>query len=173
MRPRTIEGSQDGRGRRVAVVASRFNDLIGRRLLKGALEALARRGVRERDVAVAWVPGAWEIPVVASRFAASGKWDGVVALGTIIRGETTHHEHIGREVAAGLARVTDSTGVPVSFGVLTTDSLEQALERCGARESNKGCEAALHLLETLSVLEWIKGNHRGAETQRGRRKRKG
>jgi len=156
MKPRMIEGDPEGRGVRVAVVASRFNDLIGKRLLSGALEVLEKKGVAGQDVQVAWVPGAWEVPVVARRFAGSGRFDGVIALGVVIRGETTHHEHIGREVAARLSRVTEETGIPVAFGILTTGNLEQALARCGARENNKGCEAALHLLETISVLKQIK-----------------
>jgi 6,7-dimethyl-8-ribityllumazine synthase len=152
---RVLEGVPDGKGLRIALVASRFNDLIGQRLLEGALEALTRKGVRPGDITCAWVPGAWEIPVVAERFARTRRFDGVIALGTVIRGETTHHEHIGRETAAALREVTEETGVPVAFGVLTTETLEQALERCGARRNNKGCEAALHLLETISVLRRI------------------
>ncbi len=153
---RVIEGRVEGRGWRIAIVASRFNDLIGRRLVDGALEALARCGVRPRDITCAWVPGAWELPVVAGRFAKTGRFDGILALGTVIRGETTHHEHIGRETASALRAVTQETHVPVAFGVLTTENLEQALARCGASRNNKGCEAALHLLETLSVLGQIK-----------------
>lgn len=153
---RVIEGRPEGRGLRIAVVASRFNDLIGRRLMEGALEALNRCGVKPRDLTCAWVPGAWELPVVAARLAGTRRFDGIVALGVVIRGATTHHEHIGRETAAALRRVTENTGVPVAFGVLTTEKLEQALERCGERKNNKGCEAALHLLETISVLRQIK-----------------
>lgn len=139
----------------MAVVVSRFNDLIGRRLLKGALATLAARGVAEKDVEVAWVPGAWEIPVVAARLAGTGRIQGLIALGAVIRGETTHHEHIASEVAAALRRLTEKTGLPVSFGVLTTDNLDQALARAGEQTDNKGAEAALHLLETLSVLKQI------------------
>lgn len=153
---RVIEGTLDGKGLRVAIVASRFNDLIGRRLYQGAVEALTKKGVKPADISAAWVPGAWELPVVADRFVRTGKFDGVIALGVVIRGETTHHEHIGREVAAALREVTEDSGVPVAFGVLTTEDLEQALARCGADRNNKGCEAALHLLETISVLRQIK-----------------
>lgn len=152
MAPKVIEGKPEGSLVRVAVVVSRFNDLIGQRLLKGALETLAARGVKESGVEVAWVPGAWEIPVVAAKMATTGKFQGVIALGAVIRGETTHHEHIGTEVATALRSLTERTGIPVAFGVLTTEDLDQALARAGERNDNKGAEAALHLLETLSVL---------------------
>ena len=153
---KTYEGKPEGSKRRVAVVVSRFNDLIGQRLLKGALETLAARGFAENDVEVAWVPGAWEIPVVADKMVKTGRFQGVIALGAVIRGETTHHEHIATEVGAGLRRLTEKTGLPVAFGVLTTETLDQALARAGEKTDNKGAEAALHLLETLSVLEQIK-----------------
>ncbi|HVZ81295.1 MAG TPA: 6,7-dimethyl-8-ribityllumazine synthase [bacterium] len=149
---KVIEGKPEGKGARIAVVVSRFNDLIGQRLLKGALETLKARGVAEGDIEVAWVPGAWEIPVVAARMAAQGKFNGVIALGAIVRGETTHHEHIGSEVSAALRGLTERYGLPVAFGVLTTEDLDQALARAGEHSDNKGAEAALHLLETLSVL---------------------
>jgi 6,7-dimethyl-8-ribityllumazine synthase len=155
MNVKTHEGKPEGKGRRVAVVVSRFNDLVGQRLLKGALETLSFKGVAEKDVEVAWVPGAWELPAAAAKFAKDGKFDGVVALGCIIRGETTHHEHIASEVAAGLGRIVSGTGIPVAFGVLTTDDLEQALARAGERENNKGAEAVLHLLETIAVIKKI------------------
>lgn len=156
MNPKTHEGKPNGKGRRVAVVISRFNDLIGQRLLSGALATLELKSVAEKDIEVAWVPGAWEIPVVAGKMAKSGKFDGIIALGAIIRGETSHHEQLATEIAAGFGRVTSQTGIPVSFGVLTTENLDQALARAGERENNKGAEAALHLLETLDVLDKIK-----------------
>jgi 6,7-dimethyl-8-ribityllumazine synthase len=155
MTVKTHEGKPDGARYRVAVIVSRFNDLIGQRLLKGALETLALKGVAEKNVEVAWVPGAWEIPVVARKMAKTGKFQGLIALGAVIRGETSHHEHIGTEVAAGLRQVTQETGHPVAFGVLTTENLDQALARAGEKSDNKGAEAALHLLETLSVLDQI------------------
>jgi len=156
MAPKVIEGKTDGSSYRVAVVVSRFNDLIGRRILKGALETLLAKGVIEKNIEVAWVPGAWEIPVAARKMLKTGKFQGVIALGAVIRGETTHHLHIGTEVAAGLRRITEETGHPVAFGVLTTETLEQALARAGEKDNNKGSEAALALLEILSVLEQIK-----------------
>lgn len=155
MAPKVIEGKSEGSSYRVAVVVSRFNDMIGRRILKGALETLLAKGVAEKNIEVAWVPGAWEIPVVARKMIKTGKFQGVIALGAVIRGETTHHIHIGTEVAAGLRRLTEETGCPAAFGVLTTETLEQALARAGETGSNKGAEAALALLETLSVLEQI------------------
>jgi len=156
MAPKVIEGKTDGSSYRVAVVVSRFNDLIGRRILKGALETLLAKGMPEKNIEVAWVPGAWEIPVAARKMLKTGKFQGVIALGAVIRGETTHHLHIGTEVAAGLRRITEETGHPVAFGVLTTETLEQALARAGEKDNNKGSEAALALLEILSVLEQIK-----------------
>lgn len=155
MAAKTYEGKTEGARYRVAIVVSRFNDLIGQRLLKGALETLLLKGVSEKNVEVAWVPGAWEIPVVARKMAKTGKFQGLIALGAVIRGETSHHEHIGTEVAAGLRMITQETGHPVAFGVLTTENLDQALARAGEKEDNKGAEAALHLLETLSVLDQI------------------
>ena len=155
MAAKILEGKPEGAKMRVAIVVSRFNDLIGKRLLAGAIETLKARGVTEANIEVAWVPGAWEIPVVARKMAKSGRFQGILSLGAIIRGETTHHEHIGTEVAAGLRKITDETGIPVAFGVLTTEDLDQALARAGEKSDNTGAEAALHLLETLSVLEQI------------------
>ncbi len=155
MAVKIFEGKPEGARYRIAVVASRFNDLIGQRLLKGALETLSSRGVAEKNIEVAWVPGAWEIPVVARKMLKTGKFQGVIALGAVIRGETSHHEHIGTEVAAGLRGITEETGHPVAFGVLTTETVDQALARAGEKSDNKGAEAALHLLETLSVLDQI------------------
>jgi len=156
MAAKIYEGKPEGSQWRIAVVVSRFNDLIGRRLLKGALETLAARGVAEENIEVAWVPGAWEIPVAASKMAKTGRFQGVIALGAVIRGETSHHEHIGAEVAAGLRGLSEKLALPVSFGVLTTENLDQALARAGEKSDNKGAEAALHLLETLSVLDQIR-----------------
>jgi 6,7-dimethyl-8-ribityllumazine synthase len=156
MTPIVFEGQPDGANTRVGIVVSRFNDLIGQRLLKGALETLEFKGTSDKDVEVAWVPGAWEIPVTARRMVKTGRFEGLIVLGAIIRGETTHHEVIGREIAGSLMRLTDETGVPVSLGILTTENLDQALARAGEKNDNKGVEAALHLLETLSVLRRIK-----------------
>jgi 6,7-dimethyl-8-ribityllumazine synthase len=151
-----IQGTPQGSGKRVAIVVSRFNDLIGRRLLQGALETLHARGVLEENIETAWVPGAWELGVVAAKWARTGRFNGLIALGAIIRGETTHHEVLGREIAASLGSLSLETGIPVAFGVLTTENLDQALARAGEMTDNKGAEAALHLLETMSVLDQIK-----------------
>jgi 6,7-dimethyl-8-ribityllumazine synthase len=155
MTSKVYEGKSEGAKYRVAIVVSRFNDIIGQRLLKGAVETLVSCGVAEKNIETAWVPGAWEIPVVARKLIKTGRFQGVITLGAIIRGETTHHEHIASEVAAGLRVLTEESGVPVSFGVLTTESLDQAMARAGEKNDNKGAEAAFHLLETLSVLDQI------------------
>lgn len=151
-----IRGEMKGAGRRVAVVASRFNKEIVERLVEGAEKSLAQRGVPESDRIVVWVPGAWEIPPVVRGLAKSGRWDGFVTLGAIIQGETTHHEHLGREVAASLMRFTEETGLPAAFGVLTCDTEEKAFARAGGDVGHKGVECVEALLETLDVLEKIK-----------------
>ena len=147
----TFEGQMTAGGR-FAVVCSRFNDLIVDRLLHGATDALTRHGVPTEQIDVAWVPGAWELPVVAQRFARSGNYDAVICLGAVIRGSTAHFEHVAGQCAAGFQRIALETGVPVAFGVLTTDSIEQAIERAGTKAGNKGAEAALAALETADLL---------------------
>jgi len=156
MAVKIIEGKPEGAKHKIAIVVSRFNDLIGQRLLQGALLTLASHGVSEEHIEVAWVPGAWEIPVAAAKFAKSERFAGVVILGAVIQGETSHHEYIANEVAASLGRLTSETGIPVAFGLLTTATLDQALARAGETSDNKGAEAVLHLLETLTVLHQIR-----------------
>jgi 6,7-dimethyl-8-ribityllumazine synthase len=156
MAVKIIEGKPEGAKHKIAIVVSRFNDLIGQRLLQGALLTLASHGVPEEHIEVAWVPGAWEIPVAAAKFAKSERFAGVVILGAVIQGETSHHEYIANEVAASLGRLTSETGIPVAFGLLTTATLDQALARAGETSDNKGAEAVLHLLETLTVLHQIR-----------------
>ncbi len=151
----TFQGGVDGRGRRVAVVVSRFNRLVTDPLLAGAREELARHGVAETDVDVAWVPGSFELPLAAQRLAQSGRYAGVIAVGAVVRGATAHFEHVAGQAAAGLAAVARDTGVPVAFGVLTTDTMEQALDRAGGKAGNKGAEAALTVLEMAALLESI------------------
>jgi len=146
------EGSLVGDGVRVAVVASRFNDLITRRLLDGALDALRRSGVADDDVALAWVPGAVEIPLAAARLASSGRFDAVITLGAVIRGATSHYDHVCSIVASGVADASARTGVPVVFGVLTTDTIEQALERAGTKAGNKGADAAHAAIEMANLM---------------------
>ncbi len=149
--PRTYEGQLDASGVRFALVVSRFNDLLTARLAEGALDCLVRHGAREEDVVVVKVPGAWELAFAAAKLAGSGKVDAVVALGVLIRGATPHFDYIAAETAKGLAQVGLSSGLPVSFGVLTTDSLEQALERAGSKAGNKGWQAAQAAIEMVQL----------------------
>ena len=149
------EGSIDGRGRHVAIAASRFNRLVTDPLVAGAVEELRRHGVEDADVDLAWVPGAFELPLAAERLAASGRYAAVVAIGAVVRGATPHFDHVAGQAAAGLAAVTRTTGVPVAFGVLTCDTMEQAFDRAGGKAGNKGAEAALCALEMAGLLEAI------------------
>ena len=151
----TYEGRLRGDGLRVAVVASRFNGLVTERLVTGARDALVRHGVDSGSITDAWVPGALELPLVAQRFAASGDHDAVVCIGVVIRGSTDHYTHVATQCAAGLARVQLDTGVPVVFGVLTTETLDQALERAGAKLGNKGFEAATTAIEMADLLRQL------------------
>jgi 6,7-dimethyl-8-ribityllumazine synthase len=146
------EGSYEGKGQRVAVVVSRFNETICKRLLGGALDGLRRNGVSDDAVSVAWVPGAFELPVVAKRFAASGEVDAVVCLGAVIRGETPHFEYVAGGAASGIENAAVESGIPVIFGVLTTDTAEQAHDRSGGKAGNKGFEAALAAIEMGNLL---------------------
>jgi 6,7-dimethyl-8-ribityllumazine synthase len=148
----TIEGMLTGRGRRFAVVISRFNEFVGGKLLDGALDALLRHEVAPLDVTVAWCPGAFEIPLVAKRIACRGEVDAVICLGAVIRGATPHFDYVAGEVAKGIAAVGLETGVPVIFGVLTTDTIEQAVERAGTKAGNKGFDAAMTAIETANLL---------------------
>ena len=155
--PRTLEGSLDAAGARFGLVVSRFNDLLTGRLLEGAIDCLIRHGARDEDITVVKVPGAWELPFVAERLAASGKHDAVVALGVLIRGATPHFDYIAAEAAKGLAQAAMATGVPVAFGVLTTDTLEQAIERAGSKAGNKGWQAAQAAIEMVQLYRSLKG----------------
>ncbi|HZM17065.1 MAG TPA: 6,7-dimethyl-8-ribityllumazine synthase [Candidatus Krumholzibacteria bacterium] len=154
--PRTYEGALDARGLRVALVLGRFNEIIGERLLAGALDCLRRHGAAEDDLHVVRVPGAFELPLAAKTLASSGQYDAVVCLGAVIRGQTPHFDLVAGEAARGVARAAFDTGVPVSFGVLTTDTLEQAVERAGAKSGNKGWDAALAAIEMVHVLRSLK-----------------
>jgi 6,7-dimethyl-8-ribityllumazine synthase len=149
--PRTYEGMLDAKGFRFALVVSRFNDLLTGRLTEGALDCLARHGARDEDITVVKVPGSWELPLVAGRLAVSGKADAVIGLGVLIRGATPHFDYIAAETTKGLASVALSSGIPVSFGVLTCDSLEQALERSGSKAGNKGWQAAQAAIEMVQL----------------------
>ena len=148
-------GALRGDGVRVAIACGRFNDLITERLLAGARDGLLRHGVDEASITEAWVPGAFELPLAASRLASSGEYDAVICLGAVIRGATGHYEHVAGQCAAGIARVALDTGVPVVFGVLTTDTIEQALERAGTKAGNKGYESAETALEMVDLLRQL------------------
>lgn len=148
----TWEGSLVGDGLRVAITAGRFNDLVTHRLLDGAVDVLRRSGVADDDVAVAWAPGAVEIPLVATRLARSGRFDAVITLGAVIRGATSHYDHVCAVVSSGVASAAADTGVPVVFGVLTTDTIEQALERAGTKAGNKGGDAARTAIEMANLM---------------------
>ena len=147
----TYEGTFDGRGARVAVLASRFNETVGRRLVDGALDCLRRHGVAESDITMVWVPGAFELPAAAQRLAASGEVDALVCVGAVIRGETAHFDYVAGHAANGIGEVALRTGLPIGFGVLTTENSEQALERAGGKAGNKGFEAALAALEMMNL----------------------
>jgi len=149
-----------GRGLRIAVVASRFNERITGRLLGGAFSALEAAGVRAADLAVAFVPGAFELPFTARRLAASGRYDAVVCLGAVVRGGTPHFDYVAGEAARGIARASEETGVPVLFGVLTTDNARQALDRSGGRLGNKGADAARAAVEMAHVARELRGRRR-------------
>lgn len=154
---RVIEGSLDGAGLRIAVLLSRFNERVGKRLLEGALRTLERRGVRPGDVLVVKVPGAFELPAVARRLAGSGRHDAVVCLGAVVRGETPHFGYVAGEASRGIARTSYETGVPVLFGVLTADTVEQALDRAGGKHGNKGAEAAEGAIEMARLVRALPG----------------
>ena len=138
---------------KIGIVASRFNEFIVSKLIGGADDALRRHNVKDENVDLAWVPGAFEIPLVASKMAQSGKYDAVICLGAVIRGFTDHYEYVANEVTKGIAAVSLKTGVPVMFGVLTCDNLEQAIERAGSKVGNKGFEAAVSAIETINVIK--------------------
>lgn len=149
---RQLNGQLSATGLKIAIVVSRFNDFITRRLLEGAEDALLRHGADPETITAVWVPGAVEIPLVAKRLAASGDYDAVICLGAVIRGATSHYDHVCSMVAGGIAAAALETGVPVIFGVLTTDTIEQAIERSGTKAGNKGFEAAVSAIEMANLL---------------------
>jgi len=149
---KTIEGQLDAKGLKVAILASRFNDFIVDKLVGGAVDALTRHGASREDLTVVRIPGAFEMPLVAQKLAKSGKYDGLVCVGAVIRGATPHFDFVAGECAKGLAMVSLEHGIPLGFGVLTTDNLEQAIERSGSKAGNKGVDAAMAMLETARVL---------------------
>jgi 6,7-dimethyl-8-ribityllumazine synthase len=151
----TYEGNLLGTGLRVGIVIARWNDFIGGNLLAGALDALRRHGVAEDDIGVAWCPGSFEIPLIAKRMAASGRYDAVITLGAVIRGATSHYDIVAGGVASGIASAMNETGVPILFGVLTTDTIEQAIERAGTKAGNKGAECAVAAIEMANLLKQL------------------
>ena len=154
---KVYQGHLIGKGKKFAVVVSRFNEFVSSRLLAGALDAFERHGVAADAVEVYWVPGSFEIPVTAKRVAGSKKYNAVVCLGAVIRGGTPHFEYIASQVARGVAAVGQETGIPTIFGVITADTLEQAIERAGAKSGNKGADAALFAIEMANLFESIPG----------------
>ena len=151
-----IEGNLDGAGLRFAIVVARFNSFITERLLGGALDALTRHGVEASAIEIVKVPGSWEMPVVAAEIARQKKHDGLICLGAVIRGDTPHFDYVAGEAAKGLGQVSMQTGVPVAFGVLTTNTLEQAIDRAGAKSGNKGFDAAITAIEMANVMRRLR-----------------
>ena len=149
----TIEGDLDGKGIKVAIACGRFNDLITERLLKGAIDGLTRHGVADDDVTVVWAPGSFELPLVAQRLAGRDDVDAVIALGAVIRGATGHYDHVAGQCASGLQQAQLTSGKPVVFGVLTTETIEQAIERAGTKAGNKGYESAETAIEMVNLLK--------------------
>ena len=152
---KTIEGKLTAQGLKFGIVVSRFNEFINAKLLGGAMDALIRHGAADDDIEVVWVPGAYEIPLIAQKMANSKKYDAIICLGTVIRGSTTHYDYVCNEVAKGVAHVGLNTGVPTMFGVVTTENIEQAIERAGTKAGNKGFDAAVGAIEMANLLKEI------------------
>jgi 6,7-dimethyl-8-ribityllumazine synthase len=153
---KVIEGNLIAKGKKFCIVASRFNDFITKELICGCQDALTRHGVANEDLTIAWVPGAFEIPTVAQRLVKSKSYDAIICLGTVIRGSTPHFEYISSEVAKGVARVSLDSGMPVIFGIITADTIEQAIERAGTKDGNKGRDAAISAIEMVNLLDKVK-----------------
>jgi len=152
---RVIEGTLTAKGVKFGIVVSRFNDFINNRLLDGSLDALYRHGAEDKNISIIKVPGSFEIPLMAKKLADSGNYDAIICLGAVIRGATPHFEYISAEVTKGIAKVALDSGVPISFGILTTDNIEQAIERAGTKSGNKGWDAALSAIEMVNLLKVI------------------
>jgi 6,7-dimethyl-8-ribityllumazine synthase len=153
--PKFVEGKLNAEGLKVGIIVGRFNSFIGERLLEGALDALIRHGADDSQITVARVPGAFEIPLAAQKMALTGKYDALICLGAVIRGSTPHFDYVASEVSKGIAHVSLATGVPVAFGVLTVDTIEQAIERAGTKAGNKGFDAAMTVIETVNLFKEI------------------
>ncbi len=154
--PKELQPEMDGKGLRVAVVVARFNEFVTRRLLEGAVETLGRHGVSDEDIVLSWVPGSFELPVVAKTLGQTGQYDAVICLGAVIRGETDHYNMVAGQAAAGISAVGRETGVPTIFGVLTTENMEQAINRAGGKSGNLGSNAAAAAIETARLVQAIK-----------------
>ena len=152
---RTLEGKVVAREIKVGIVAARFNEFIVSKLVAGARDGLLRHDVKDEDIDLAWVPGAFEIPLIASKMAKSGKYDAVICLGTVIRGATSHYDYVCNEVSKGIAQVSLNTGIPVLFGVVTTENIEQAIERAGTKAGNKGYDCALGAIEMVNLVRQL------------------
>ena len=152
---KTFEGKLVSENIKVGIVVARFNEFITSKLLSGALDTLTRHEVKEENIQVAWVPGAFEIPLIASKMAESGKYDAVICLGAVIRGSTSHYDYVCSEVSKGIASVSLKSGIPVMFGVLTTENIEQAIERAGSKAGNKGSECAQGAIEMVNLIREI------------------
>lgn len=150
---KTLEGNVVGSGIKIGIVAARFNEFIVSKLIGGAQDALVRHGVNDEDITLAWVPGAFEIPVIAKKMAESKKYDAVICLGAVIKGSTSHYDYVCAEVSKGTAQVGLETGVPTLFGILTTDNIEQAIERAGTKAGNKGYDAACSAIEMVNLIK--------------------
>ena len=154
--PKELQSEMDGKGLRVAVVVARFNEFVTRRLLEGATDTLSRYGVNDEDIVLSWVPGSFELPVVAKTLGQTGQYDAVICLGAVIRGETDHYEMVAGQAAAGISAVGRETGIPTIFGVLTTENMEQAINRAGGKSGNLGSNAAAAAIETARLVQAIK-----------------
>lgn len=152
---RVLEGKLVASGLKVGIVAARFNEFIVFKLVSGALDGLKRHDVKEEDIDIAWVPGAFEIPLIADKMAKSKKYDAVICLGTVIRGATSHYDYVCNEVSKGIAQVSLNTGIPVLFGVVTTENIEQAIERAGTKAGNKGYDCALSAIEMVQLIKEV------------------
>ena len=154
---KTFEGKLVSRQIKVGIVAARFNEFITGKLLSGAIDALQRHNVRDEDIHIAWVPGAFEIPLIASKMAKSGKYDAVLCLGAVIRGNTSHYDYVCSEVSKGIAHVSLASDIPVMFGVVTTENIEQAIERAGTKAGNKGYDCAVSAIEMVNLIRELEG----------------
>ena len=155
---KVLEGNLVAEGLKIGIVAARFNEFIVSKLIGGAEDALKRHGVREEDIELAWVPGAFEIPLIAQKMANSKKYDAVICLGAVIKGSTSHYDYVCAEVSKGIATVSLNSNIPVMFGVLTTDSIEQAIERAGTKAGNKGFDVAVSAIEMCNVIKILENN---------------